>query len=926
MRFGVLGPLLVEGVVLPRSRMQRLLLAMLLSRVNEPVSSDLLVEELWEGRAPGSARTNLQVYVHRLRRVLGEERIEYGAPGYRIVVAPGEFDVDDFEQAAAVGRRAAEAGDQQAASDSFGAALDRWRGSAYAGLEDHPFLRDEAARLNELRLATIEDRFEVDLALGRHGEAVAELAALVRRHPLRERLCGQLMLALYRSGRAASALEVYRQARDRLVEEIGVEPGSELQRLHEAVLRADPALEVGSRGAAPVVPAELPPNPPTFTGRQPELALMSGRLDSGTDDPPVIAAINGRGGIGKSTLAVRISHEVAGRYPGGQLYVNLRAATPGIAPLSPADALGRLLRSLGLEDAAIPSEVDEAAARFRSLTGQRRLLVVLDDAADATQVRPLLPGAGCAVLVTSRHVLATLDGAQHLHLEALTAEHAIALLGELAGAERVAAEPEAAADIVRFCGYLPLAVRIAGARLAARPDWELATLARRLHDVRDRLDELEHADLAVRASCAVSYQSLPPAPARLFELLGTLELPDVTAPVVGALADLPERQARRRLDQLVDAQLLSSAGDRYALHDLVRLYAREQAEELDPAERSAAVERVLHHYLATARAALRLTRANADRRSSFGLPESELRVPGLDLPDAAAATAWAAAESANLVAIARHAASRENGPAVLVGLSVALVGALEGVGRLTELTTIGELALVAAEQLGQDAWRSMIHHDLGWAYTNRHRYTEAEKHALAALEGFRKAQDENNVASSLNDLGSLANVQGRADKAIEYFRAALAIVEDLNDLRGQALVLSNMGAVHSRAGRREEAIPFCEQALAKLAEDGDHPSHRALLLANLGANYEKVGRSGEALGCLEEALATFRDTGERQKEALMLWGIGEVMAASDRASEARDHWRRSLDLLCELELMSAAEAAEILAQPVPAKPLVLERM
>jgi DNA-binding SARP family transcriptional activator len=591
---------------------QRLLLAVLLCQPNHVVSTDVLLDVLWDGSPPSGGRNGLQLKVSRLRAALGSRsRIRHEPGGYVLRVAPGELDAGVFEGLASDGRSALACNDFDKAADLLTEALELWRGPALSGLDDVLLLRDEAARLDERRLTVLESRVDADLATGRHVQLVSELTHACLRYPLRERFRGQLMLALYRSGRQAEALQSYQDARKLLLDEFGVEPGPELRQLELAILRRDASLDLPGRTtlgtSRPVsAPAELPADIASFTGRDDELRRLRTLLDQPRPGVPAVCAIAGAAGVGKSALAIHAAHAVAESFPDGQLYVNLHGATPGVQPLNSYEALRRLLRTLDQLSARLPLDVEEAATRFRTLTAGRRLLIVLDDASGEAQVRPLLPGSpDCAVLLTNRRVLSTLEGAVHVQLGTLAPAEAEQLLARLAGRHRVAAEPHAAAEIVRLCGLLPLAIRAAAARLVARPDRSLAAFAERLGGTRGRLDELEHADLAVRASFVVSLRPLSGAVVRLFELFGLLDVPYLDAATLAALAALPRDSVEAALDRLVDAQLVQiAAPGRYAMHELVRLYSRERAEQrLTATERDAAVRRAQPHYLTTTRAA-----------------------------------------------------------------------------------------------------------------------------------------------------------------------------------------------------------------------------------------------------------------------------------------------------------------------------------
>ena len=600
-RYRVLGPLeLRDGdgrLVRLHAPKRRTLLGLLLLYANQPVGTDRLAEALWGPRPPASAAGVLRTYLSWLRRGLGLTgrdgmgQVVAEPGGYRLVVPAGQLDLLVFDRLAAEGEQALAAGDLELAAARLEEAAGLWRGRAFEDVGLDGAAAAELAQLEERRLRAAEGWVEARLALGQHERVLERLAALVVQEPLRERLWAGWMLALYRSGRQAEALAAFGELRGRLVQELGIDPSPPLQELHRQLLSADPALDAPAAappGPAPVevvVPRQLPADVATFTGREGELARLIGALEAEDRPAPVVCALQGAGGIGKSALAVHAAHRLAGRFPDGQLYVDLHGATDGLSPLAPLEVLGRFLRGLGMEPAAVPTDVEEASAAFRSRVAGRRLLVVLDNARDAAQVRPLLPATpGCAVLVTSRRLLASLDGASHLHLDILPAVDAVELLGRLAGRERVAGEPGPAAEVARWCGWLPLALRISGARLAARPGWPVRALAERLADEQRRLDELDLPDVGVRASFAVSHHELVAstdpldrAAAGAFGLLGVLDGADVGVPVVARLLDQPADESERVLERLVDAQLLETPSPgRYRLHDLLRLYAREQ--------------------------------------------------------------------------------------------------------------------------------------------------------------------------------------------------------------------------------------------------------------------------------------------------------------------------------------------------------------
>jgi DNA-binding SARP family transcriptional activator len=582
-RYELLGPVLAwrDGEpVQVGGRVQRSVLAVLLLSANRVVSGERLYRLVWGERQPATVRAQLHAAVSGLRKGLGADRIVHQSDGYLIRVEPGQLDLDEFEAAMAAGRPER--------------ALALWKGDPLGGVSDELAAAERPA-LEERWLSAFEAHTEMLLDAGRHQEQLVELRRLVDRYPLREQLRGQLMRCLHRSGRTAEALAAFDDCRRQLAAELGIEPGPGLSALHQQILRDTPA---PARPSSPV-PAQLPAGVADFTGRTAEVARLSGLL-AGPDRPgnavPVVV-VAGPGGVGKTALAVHTAHLLAGRFDGGQLHVDLHGG--GSAPAAPAEVLERLLVAIGVPAHAVPACLEERADLYRSHLAGRRVLVLLDDAAGEAQVRPLLPGsARCAVVVTSRSRLSSLEGAHRLDLDVLDTGPAVALLGGIAGRERVGAEPAAAADIVALCDRLPLAVRIAGARLAARPHGSLADLRDRLRDPRRRLDELAVGDLRVRASIELSYRSLP-APARCaLRLLAVLAVPDFPAWAVAVLLDTGQAEAEDLIDTLLEAGLVTAVGTRYRIRDLVRLYAHERAMAEDSAQTwHAALSRMLGMWL-----------------------------------------------------------------------------------------------------------------------------------------------------------------------------------------------------------------------------------------------------------------------------------------------------------------------------------------
>ncbi|HEY7199236.1 MAG TPA: tetratricopeptide repeat protein [Candidatus Dormibacteraeota bacterium] len=712
-------------------------------------------------------------------------------------------------------------------------------------------------------------------------------------------------------------------------------------------------------------PRELPRPAADFTGRAAELERLRELLEPGGPEaggPVVVSAIDGMAGIGKSALAIQAGHLLAGAFPDGQLYVHLRGATPGLAPLEPLDALGRMLRSLGFDPAAIPADVEEASARFRSLAAERRLLVVLDDARGPEQVRPLLPGSlSCAVLVTSRRVLATLDGVRLLHLDVLGREQAVSLLGRIAGRERVAAEPEAAAEVVERCGRLPLAIRIAGARLAARPGWPIRELAGGLADAAGRLEALQAGELAVRVSFDVSLHALGEGDAAAFALLSLPDGPDLGVETAARLLDATAPAAAALLERLVDAQLLETPRPgRYQFHDLVRLHARARAADRHAAPaRSAALARAFGFLVATAWRTAALLRPSAWRLAAAG---ERWTAGGLEFPDAPAALDWLEEERGNLLAAVAQAARDALGdepslPPELSGqLASALYGFFEMRSYWSDQAEANQAGLAVARRTGDRAGEALALNDLGMALDRLGRYPEALARLRESLAISRDLGDVRGQAVSLFylslchlwlgdldeaiagqreslalyrrlgdrvgqavGLSTLASVHGRLEQyeeATACLRESLDISRELGDRLGEATALTNLGTVARHLGRYEEAVACLRESLGIFRAFG----HRgqANSLHDLGVAYGLLGRHEEAIGALREALERFRDLGHRRGQAMALRDLGDALRTAGRAEEAAAAWREGLEIGEALRIpeveelrgrLAAAEAA-----------------
>jgi len=898
--FHVLGPLQVTQadapVVLGGPR-ERVLLAALLVEHGRVVSVDGLTQALWGDRPPATARHQVAIGVSRLRKAFaaagaGAEVIATCAPGY--LVAGGWLDARCFDEHARRARGALAAGDREEAAGLLRAGLALWRGPALGGI-DRPFAEIEAARLEERRLLVTEEHIALELDLGRDEELVGDLLALVRAHPLRERLRGLLMLALQRAGRRAEALAVYRDGRRQLVETLGVEPGPQLRAVHEALLRDEPAghlgepaghlgesawhqdapprprggpaprqhqagrLEAGRVQPGPPVPAQLPPDVRGFTGRHAELAALDelagapGTAANGAGGRPLpIGIIAGVAGVGKTGLALHWSHRARCRFPDGQLYADLRGYDADQEPLPPAAVLDGFLRALGVPGDQVPGGLDERAALFRSVLHGRQVLVVLDNARAPEQVRPLLPGAGtCLVLISSRDRLDDLvarEGARLYALDVLSQIEASDLVSRMAGEHRI--EPATADRIAALCDRLPLAVRIAAARLAIHPHHAAADLADRLADEQRRLAELSQAHRGVRASFALSYRELPARAAALFRLLGLLDAADAAAWAAAALLGGSEQEAEDLLEQLVRAGLLEVAGRdcagqvRYRLHDLMRLYARERGLAADGcAERDAAAGRFFGTALHLAE------RADRCLGNPFVFPlyaAAPRPEPGETVVRRVLAgpVAWLAAEC------------------TLLAGAVAQAARLGMAGYAWELTSA----------LGQ--------------FLSTHRYTDAwQDCATRAVAAARAAGDVRGEAAALLQYADWLGDVGRYGDAIRSVRRALALVTGCGDTEAEAVCRTLMAIMRLLHGQVARADQEGQRALALFGRSAP-PAARARALMMLGLIRLYQGRHADSAACFTRVLRIQLAAGSVRGQAEARYRLGTVHLSQGRPAAA----------------------------------------
>jgi DNA-binding SARP family transcriptional activator/tetratricopeptide (TPR) repeat protein len=897
MRFRVLGPLQVRygnGWAQVDAPKLRVLLAVLLIEAGRVVSVDRLVEELWGQRPPKRATATVRVFVGRLRQLLqpdARDLLVTRDAGYMLVREAAMHDAAEFEDLVGSARATLTAGRVEQAVEGFTEALALWQGPALADVPASSVVTAWTTWWEQFRLGVLEDKLGAELTLGRHGEVVDQLHRLVTEQPMRERLRAHYILALYRCGRRSEALAAYRDARRTLVDELGLEPGPGLRGLERAILTDDqqpPTAPAALAAAAPgpVAPAQLPAAVPDFTGRASQVEQLDALL--GAVEAVVISTVAGAAGVGKTALAVYWAHRVAEWFPDGQLYVNLRgyAADPA---LSPMDVLARFLPALGVAPEQVPSEQDAAVGLYRSLLADRRMLVLLDNAHHPDQVRPLLPAnPGCLVLVTSRDRLRGLvarDGAVGIDLDVLTPAEAGQLLARLLGPQRVAAEPDATARLARLCGYLPLAVRIAAANLAAHPQTLLADFTDQLADG-DRLAALEvsgdpHA--GVRVAFDHSYTALSADAGRLFRLLGLVPGPDFTPAAAAALADLPGPVTSRLLDQLTNSHLIEAhEPGRYRLHDLLRLYAadRAAAEDSQP-ERAAALNRLHDHYLGRVDAAARLLYPQVLR-----LPMPFGEVTGTGFAGHAEALAWLDLERPNLVAAVRHAADSGDHEAAW-RLADALRGYLYLGVHMVDWQVVAQAGLRAADADRQLRAQAAAHLNLASLHATLERYQLAVDHNTTAARLSRAAGWRECESAALGQLATIYLRLGEVAQAVEHLAAALAIDQQVGWKAGQAAKLANLSIMWMLRGRLDLAIDHATQSLA-LHRQTQSRGGEGNSLTLLGDLHHLAGRLDHAQRTLTEALALHRDTGYRASESFTLGTLAAVHHTAGRYRQAHE--------------------------------------
>jgi len=933
LRVGVLGPVaawngdLELPVGQPR---QQAVLAILAMRANRIISRSELVDAVWGHDAPTSAEGGVYTYVAGLRRILEPGRSLRGpgrilvssSAGYVLHLVPNQPDATLFEQHLNRARQLRKNSDLAGAVAALDAALALWRGVAFSGVPG-PFAETERARLGELRSAAREERADALLSVGRHEEVLPDLTVMVADNPLQERMRGLLMLALYRSGRQAEALRVYEEGRGVLAEELGIDPGTDLSRIHQQVLAMDPALDVTSRAqvavSAPVhVPAHLPADAPGFSGRRDELRALHGMLDR---NQPILI-ISGTAGVGKTALAIRFGREVAKRFPDGQLYLNLRGFDPSLAPMDPAEALRFILDAIGVPTRSIPADMESRSALFRSIADGKRLLIVLDNAANPAQVRPMLPGSAyCLVVVTSRNDMAGLvaaDGAMPVSLDVLGDGEARELLDRRLGPERVSPERAAADEIIAACARLPLALSIAVGRAASRPALALADLADELRQARGSLDALEAGDAItdVRAVFSWSYDQLSEPAARMFRLLGVHPGPDISLSAAASLAALPRPEAGAALRELVRTSMVAERGHgRYTFHDLLRAYAAEQAEWHDPApEQRAAIQRVLDHYLHTAMAAMvRLNPARAPLRLAPLVPG----VAPAEVTDKHQALAWFEAETPVLLVLVNYAAGHAFDEHAWQ-IPWAMASYLYLRDRNQEWVVVQRIALAAAQRLADERALAHSHYQLAHAYARTGDTTAADPHVYQALELFRAIGDVASEALALHGLAWQLEAQGQYARALAHVLDALRMLKAVGNWWTQAMLENMAGWLYAHLDQQQEAMAHCQRGLGLHRESGNRMGQGAAL-HNIGYVYIQLGDFAQARSSYQQALEIYREVGTPLGESDALIGLGDVLAAEGDVMGARDAWTAAEQILDQFAHPDAegvrAKLATLVEQP-----------
>jgi DNA-binding SARP family transcriptional activator/tetratricopeptide (TPR) repeat protein len=949
LRVGVLGPVLAwnnnEELPVGQPR-QQAVLGILAMRANRVISRSELVDAVWGQDPPPSAEGGVYTYVAGLRRIFepgrslrgpGRILVSSGA-GYVLHLVPGQPDAVMFEQHLHRARQMRKSGDLAGSAGTLQTALSLWRGVAFAGVPG-PFAETERVRLGELKSAAEEELADALIALGRHEEVLADLTAMVAEHPLRERMRGLLMLALYRSGRQAEALRVFGEGRKVLAEELGIDPGVELSRIHQQVLTMDPGLDIMASASAALSgearPAHLPAEAPGFSGRHDELSSLHGVLDDRSRDDrgtaPVVI-ISGMAGVGKTALAIRFGRQVARRFPDGQLYVNLRGFDPSLPPLEAAEALRFILDALGVTPQRIPADPEGRAALYRSMADGKRLLIVLDNATGGAQVRPLLPGSpNCLVVVTSRNEMTGLvaaDGARPISLDVLSDAEAYEMLNRRLGHERVLAGQEAAAEIIEVCARLPLALSIAVGRAAGRPKRPLADVAAELREARGGLDALDADDAVtdVRAVFSWSYNQLSEPAAQMFRLLGVHPAPDISLSAAASLAGLPRAEAGAALRELVRTHMVAEpVRGRYTFHELLRAYAADQAEQFDTeADRRDAVHRVLDHYLHSAMSGSARFRPNrASPRPAPPLPG----VSPVEVTDKEQALAWFDAEILVLLALTGYADA--NGfDECAWQIPWAIAPYLNRSGRHQDWVATQWVAVAAARRANDVVGQAHSHYFLGYALSTMGDNAAAEPNVRQSLALFRELGDRGHEAMVLNGLAIMMRDDGRFAEALAVAQDGLRMVKAAGYWWIQARLEITVGWLYADLEQYDSALAHCQRGLGLQRESGNRVG-AGDALATMGKIYARRGDHTQARTYFQQAIDVYRDFGAAFDEAQTLTDLGQTLADEGDRDGAKYAWitaqeifdRLANPLADDVSARLAALDLQSSAQRSPSRPL-----
>ncbi|MGI5286272.1 BTAD domain-containing putative transcriptional regulator [Nonomuraea polychroma] len=861
-RFRVLGHVEVaaNGYVVDLGSGQRELLALMLLRANDTVTVDELVHVAFTDPAPASAPQQIQNIVGRLRRTLAAagcpDVIRTRPGGYLLDAGPDTLDLLEYAEEVEAGRRAAAEGRDRQAAASLRRALALWRGPFLANV-DTSRLESERARMREARMAVHEQCVELELRLGRHCELLPELAEVTYEHPLAERMWELRMLALYRCGAKAEALALYQDARTIFLEEFGLEPGRRLKRLEQAILANDPTLDLDRR------PGQLPPDAPDFTGRDEAISALEAALPPRPVRATPVIVVTGPAGVGKTALAVHVAHRLLEHFPDGQLFAELRDVRGRRVP--PGDVLAQFLRALGEPAQDLPDRVAERAAKFRECLARRRVLIVLDDAVDEAQVSPLLlGGVECAVLVTSRSEPAALPGTARLELKELETSQAMRFLAKVAGAQRLSPEPQAADELVRLCGNLPLALRIAGARLATRPEWRIGDMVERLRNERQRLDE--HGDLEVRSCVALSAEGLDPAAFRLLCALAHADTPEIPGWVALAAGGTSEL-----LDSLVAAQLLQVTGPlRYRFHDLVRVHARDLGEPK-------ALPRVLGGWLALVERAHRAV-YGGDYAVLHGTA-ARWQPPGADIVDTEP-LAWYEVERANIAAAVRQAAALGLDE-LCWDLAMSALSLFQTRGHYDEWEETHRVALVATRIAGNARGCAALLTGIGLLEAYRHRYGPAAAAVDEALELFERCDDRHGWGLASSAAAFTAVMRGLYAEAVEQCGNALDAVREAGDEGAETFVLRQLSQLLLDVYHAGSIRPY---------QDDPEIGYRIgeLLLAS--------GRLNEAEQAFTDLLSAVTDLEDLRGEAFARYGLGYLRLERNRHATGEEYLRQAVEL------------------------------